>query len=125
LQVLRSPVQFRSGPFFYILNHSSIELRFASDYLQYEDQLITNKESALSDRHIIIMKLCDDDNQTYLINTDKLFKVELRGYDRLGDVVVYNFVLIDLINSLVYENWYRYNELKSFHIILEQLEVMT
>jgi hypothetical protein len=125
LQVLRSPVQFRSGPFFYILNHSSIELRFASDYLQYEDQLITNKESAFSDRHIIIMKLCDDDNQTYLINTDKLFKVELRGYDRLGDVVVYNFVLIDLINSLVYENWYRYNELKSFHIILEQLEVMT
>jgi hypothetical protein len=71
------------------------------------------------------MKLCDDDNQTYLINTDKLFKVELRGYDRLGDVVVYNFVLIDLINSLVYENRYRYNELKSFHIILEQLEVMT
>jgi hypothetical protein len=33
--------------------------------------------------------------------------------------------LIDLINSLVYENRYRYNELKSFHIILEQLEVMT
>jgi len=58
-----------------------------------------------------------------VINTDKLYKVEVRGYERRSDVVVYNFVLIDLVNCLAYSNSFRYNELKNFNTSLKQLEV--
>lgn len=47
----------------------------------------------------------------------------MRGYQRQADVVLYNFVLIDLVACRSYSNWYRYNELKNFHVALEELEV--
>lgn len=61
------------------------------------------------------MKLKEEEEQSFLINTDKLYKVEMRGYERRADVVTYNFVLIDLVSSLTYSNSCRYNELKAFH----------
>jgi len=59
----------------------------------------------------------------YLINTDKPYKVEMRGYERQGDVVVYNFVLIDLVYGFTYSNPCRYQELKCLNSALQELEV--